>query len=230
MGGLSGIAGGLGSLFGGSGGTASLISDASLATTSWAATPSSGPSPMSEWETTPAPNYPKPNYEAFGNALSNLFTNYQQSQENQQQIDINKLRQQRERQLLDQSKVFAGGVPMNKDGTPDYSQIMQSLARAGDVNAIGELAPAIQTQQCQADTYKATYVPAWGRRVIRSFVFGLARRRRVYGLLQSPLLESGNQNVLSLVPTRTRQGLTPAQGYDQIDVPTWRQFAPTGRG
>ena len=49
--------------------------------------------------------------------------------------------------LLDQSKAFAGGVPMNPDGTPNYSAIMKTLAEKGDINAVGSLAPIIQQQQ-----------------------------------------------------------------------------------
>ena len=49
--------------------------------------------------------------------------------------------------LLDQSKAFAGGLPMNPDGTPNYSAIMKTLAEKGDINAVGSLAPILQQQQ-----------------------------------------------------------------------------------
>jgi type II secretory pathway pseudopilin PulG len=102
------------------------------------------------WETIPAPgspSYPSPNPYVLGNALSNLVGNYQQAQQGQQQIQLNNLRQQQDQQLLDQSKAFAGGVPMNPNGTPNYSAIMKTLAEKGDINAISTLSPLIQQQQ-----------------------------------------------------------------------------------
>jgi hypothetical protein len=99
------------------------------------------------WESAPPPSYPTPNPYYLGNALSNLVGNYQQAQQGQQQAKLNDLRQQQDQQLLDQSKAFAGGVPMNPNGTPNYSAIMKTLAEKGDIGAISALSPLIQQQQ-----------------------------------------------------------------------------------
>lgn len=99
------------------------------------------------WESAPAPNYPTFNPYYFGNALSNLVNNYQQAQQGQQRTQANSLRNQQDQLLLNQEKAFAGGVPMNPDGTPNYSAIMKTLAEKGDINAVSSLAPIIQQQQ-----------------------------------------------------------------------------------
>ena len=100
------------------------------------------------WETVPAPNYAAfDNSALVGNALGNLVSNYQQAQQGQQRTQANDLRNQQDKMLLDQSKAFAGGLPMNPDGTPNYSAIMKTLAEKGDINAVGSLAPIIQQQQ-----------------------------------------------------------------------------------
>jgi hypothetical protein len=100
------------------------------------------------WDTVPAPNYAAfDNSPIVGNALSNLVGNYQQAQQGQQRTQANDLRNQQDQMTLNQSKAFAGGVPMNPDGTPDWSKIAEIRAEKGDINALGELAPLIQGQQ-----------------------------------------------------------------------------------
>lgn len=100
------------------------------------------------WETVPAPNYAAfDNSNVVGNALGNLVSNYQQAQQGQQRTQANDLRNQQDKMLLDQSKAFAGGLPMNPDGTPNYSAIMKTLAEKGDINAVSSLAPILQQQQ-----------------------------------------------------------------------------------
>jgi hypothetical protein len=98
------------------------------------------------WDSAPAPNYAAfPN--DVGNALGNLVSSYQQAQQGQQRTKANDLRNQEDQMLLTQQKAFAGGVPMNPDGTPNYSAIMKTLAEKGDINSISALAPIIQQQQ-----------------------------------------------------------------------------------
>ena len=75
------------------------------------------------WETVPPPNYAAfDNSPIVGNALGNLVNNYQQAQQGQQRTQANDLRNQQDKMLLDQSKAFAGGVPM-KNGMPDWPKI-----------------------------------------------------------------------------------------------------------
>jgi Lysozyme like domain len=98
------------------------------------------------WDTVPAPNYAAfPN--DVGNALGGLVSNYQQAQQGQQRTQANDLRNQQDKMLLDQSKAFAGGVPMTPGGTPDWSRIAEIQAEKGNINALGQLAPLIQGQQ-----------------------------------------------------------------------------------
>jgi soluble lytic murein transglycosylase-like protein len=111
------------------------------------------------WDTVPAPSYPTSNPYYLGNALGNLVGNYQQAQQGQQRTQANDLRNQQDQMLLNQQKAFAGGVPMNPDGTPNYSAIMKTLAEKGNINALGELAPLIQQQQWMQSTTPSS---AWG--------------------------------------------------------------------
>ena len=100
------------------------------------------------WDTVPAPNYAAfDNSGMLGNALGSLVSNFQQAQQGQQRTQANDLRNQSDQMLLQQQKAFAGGVPMNPDGTPNYSAIMKTLAEKGDINSISALAPIIQQQQ-----------------------------------------------------------------------------------
>ena len=99
------------------------------------------------WETVPPPNYAAfDNSAIVGNALGNLVSNYQQAQQGQQRTQANDLRNQQDKMLLDQSKAFAGGVPM-KNGMPDWPKIAAVQAEKGNVNALAALAPYIQHQQ-----------------------------------------------------------------------------------
>ena len=99
------------------------------------------------WETVPPPNYAAfDNSSIVGNALGNLVNNYQQAQQGQQRTQANDLRNQQDKMLLDQSKAFAGGVPM-KNGMPDWPKIAAVQAEKGNVNALAALAPYIQHQQ-----------------------------------------------------------------------------------
>jgi hypothetical protein len=104
------------------------------------------------WGTEPSPSpsaYPSPNPFYVGNALANLVSNYQQAQQGQQATQQNALRLQQDQMLLDQSKAFAGGVPMTPGGTPDWSKIATTEAEKGNTNALSALAPLIQDQQWQ---------------------------------------------------------------------------------
>jgi hypothetical protein len=110
------------------------------------------------WDTVPAPNYAAfPN--DVGNALGNLVSSYQAAQQGQQQTRQNDYRLKQDQMLLDQSKAFAGGVPMNPDGTPNYSAILKTLAEKGDINSIGALAPLIQQEQWGQNRAPSS---AWG--------------------------------------------------------------------
>src|ERR1700734_3831122 len=111
------------------------------------------------WDSVPAPNYAAFDSGAIGNALSNLVGNYQAAQQGQQQTRQNDFRLKQDQMLLDQSKAFAGGVPMNPDGTPNYSAIMKTLAEKGDINSIGALAPLIQQEQWGQNRAPSS---AWG--------------------------------------------------------------------
>jgi hypothetical protein len=79
-----------------------------------------------------------------GDERSSLGAVYRRPEQATQQ---NNLRLKQDQQLLDQSKAFAGGLPTNPDGTPNYSAIMNTLAEKGDVNAISQFAPILQQQQ-----------------------------------------------------------------------------------
>jgi type II secretory pathway pseudopilin PulG len=171
------------------------------------------------WESAPPPNYPTPNPYYLGNALSNLVGNYQQAQQGQQQLQLNNLRQQQDQQLLDQSKAFAGGVPMNPNGTPNYSAILKTLAEKGDINAIGSLGPLLQQQQQMESS--STPSPLWGGSGLPG---GGGSAGGFMGSLHQA--ESGDQNIYSKVDPDPDGPGTRSQGYDQINVPTWREFAP----
>ena len=169
------------------------------------------------WDTVPAPAYPTPNPYYVGNALGNLVSNYQQAQQGQQRTQANDLRNQQDQQILNQSKAFAGGLPTNPDGTPNYSAIMKTLAEKGDINAIGSLAPILQQQQ----NLQGANAP--------DPIFGVGGGSSgasggFIGALHSA--ESGDQNVYSKVDPDPAGPGTRSQGYDQINVPTWQQFAP----
>ena len=169
------------------------------------------------WETVPAPNYAAFRSDALGNALGNLVSNYQQAQQGQQRTQANDLRNQQDKMLLDQSKAFAGGLPMNPDGTPNYSAIMKTLAEKGDINAVSSLAPILQQQQnLQGANAPDQFFPGGGGSSGASGGF--------MGTLHSA--ESGDQNVYSKVDPDPAGPGTRSQGYDQINVPTWQQFAP----
>ncbi|MBV8474513.1 MAG: hypothetical protein JO107_10240 [Hyphomicrobiales bacterium] len=87
---------------------------------------------MADYLVVPSPNYPAPNYAAFGQTLGNLANVYREGQAQQQQ--------------LDQSKAFQNGLPTDANGNPDYAAIMRVLAQKGDINAIPALAGPAQTQ------------------------------------------------------------------------------------
>ena len=113
------------------------------------------------WETVPAPNYAAfDNSALVGNALSNLVGNYQQAQQGQQRTQANDLRNQQDQMLLDQSRAFAGGVPMKPDGTPDWPKIAEIQAEKGNINALSALAPLIQDQQWKQQSGSAP--SPWG--------------------------------------------------------------------
>jgi hypothetical protein len=92
----------------------------------------------------PAPNYGTLDNTQLGRTLGELPTDYARAQ-------LLQLAQQQEQMQLDQQKklqgAFAGGLPMDPNGQPNYSQIMQTLARAGDTGSIAKLAPAALEQQ-----------------------------------------------------------------------------------
>ena len=111
------------------------------------------------WDTVPPPNYAAFDSGAVGNALSNLVGNYQAAQQGQQQTRQNDFRLKQDQMRLDQSKAFAGGVPMTPAGTPDWSKIAAIQAETGNVNALGELAPLIQQEQWEQGRTPSS---AWG--------------------------------------------------------------------
>jgi Lysozyme like domain len=111
------------------------------------------------WDTVPAPNYAAFESNAIGNALSNLVGNYQAAQQGQQRTRANDLRNQQDQLILDQSKAFAGGVPMTPAGTPDWSKIGTMEAERGNVNALSALAPLIQQEQWEQNRAPSS---AWG--------------------------------------------------------------------
>jgi hypothetical protein len=86
-----------------------------------------------------APSYPTPNYDAFGQTIGNLPNAWRQGQQDQMQLDRN-------RAVTDVAK---GGVPMNPDGTVNWSAWLQSMARAGDPGAAAQYGPLVQDQAWQ---------------------------------------------------------------------------------
>jgi len=83
--------------------------------------------------------------------LGNLFSTYQQSQANDQLKQLRELELKKERDALAAQQqlrtVFAGGVPRDSSGNIDFNKAVDALARAGDINALSQLYPAIQGQQ-----------------------------------------------------------------------------------
>jgi Lysozyme like domain len=59
----------------------------------------------------------------------------------------------------DQSRAFAGGVPLLPNGMPDWSKIGTVEAEKGNINALSALAPLIQDQQWRRQSAPST---AWG--------------------------------------------------------------------
>jgi hypothetical protein len=178
------------------------------------------------WATEPSPNpasYPSPNPAALGNALSNLVSNYQQAQQGQQATQQNNLRLQQDQQLLDQSKAFAGGVPMNPDGTINWQSVATTRAEKGDVNALSSLAPIIQQQQnLQGANAPDPIIGGGGSPApTGSDPLGVVVGAETGGKneQQSPSTKDVNNNYGA-------GGGTPAEGYFQIIDPTWREYAP----
>jgi hypothetical protein len=169
-----------------------------------------------------APRYPSPDYTAFGNALGNLVNDYQSAQDNAQRVEQSKLRTQQDQLLLDQQRAFVGGVPLGPDGRPDINKIMSVLAQKGNPNAISSLYPLVQRDQelqptpLSPDAQRflggggAPAAPAGGG----TFTDSLRQT------------ESGNRNVYSTVDPDVSGPNTRSQGFYQINVPTWRDFAP----
>ena len=121
------------------------------------------------WETVPPPNYAAfDNSAIVGNALGNLVSNYQQAQQGQQRTQANDLRNQQDKMLLDQSKAFAGGVPMNPDGTPNYSAVMKMRKRE-TLTRSARWRRFIQHQQnIKGRTRRTSSLPAAGERAGRT--------------------------------------------------------------
>ena len=169
------------------------------------------------WETVPPPNYAAfDNSALVGNALGNLVSNYQQAQQGQQRTQANDLRNQQDKMLLDQSKAFAGGVPM-KNGMPDWPKIAAVQAEKGNVNALAALAPYIQHQQdIEGANAPDQFFPGGGG----AATGGVDPVSTVVGA------ESSGQNIPQQIHDANTDKGTPAQGFFQIIDPTWREYAP----
>ena len=164
----------------------------------------------------PAPAYPTPNWDNFGNQIGNLVNDYQFAEQNQQKTEQNKLKLKQEQMQIDQSQAFANGVPTDANGQPDYAKILQTLAQKGDIGSIAALGPLAQNAQ-------QMNVP-----VSPLFSGASAPQASGGGRFQDALaqIESGNRNIPSTVDPDVAGPGTRSQGYDQINVPTWRDFAP----
>lgn len=169
-------------------------------------------------ESVPPPQYPTLNPNVLGNALANLVGNFQQAQQGQQRTQANDLGLQQERMRLDQAKAFAGGLPMNPDGTPNYSAITKTLAEKGDIGAIGGLGQLLMQER----NFEGANAPD---PLLGGGVSGIGTPSGGFmGALHEA--ESGNRNILSAVDPDPSGPGTRSQGYDQINVPTWLEFAP----
>ena len=101
----------------------------------------------------PSPaSYAPPNMASWlssflSDSIGNLPNDYYQGKFNNQQGQINQQRIQQQQQQLDLAKTFAGGIPTDAQGNPDYRAITAMLAQKGDINAIEQLAPYALAQQ-----------------------------------------------------------------------------------
>jgi hypothetical protein len=90
-----------------------------------------------------APSYPTPDFGALGQAIGNIPANMRRAQADELALQEAQMQLQQQQAL---QGAFAGGLPM-ANGQPDYAQIMQKLAQAGDTASIARLAPALLEQQ-----------------------------------------------------------------------------------
>jgi hypothetical protein len=75
----------------------------------------------------------------LSNSIGDLPQDYYQGKFNAQKGQENDL-------ALQQQRAFAGGLPTDAQGNPDYRKIVQMLAQKGDINAITQLAPDVKDQ------------------------------------------------------------------------------------
>ncbi len=176
----------------------------------------------------PAPRYPTPNWDNFGNTIGNLFNTYQGAQQQEQTIEQNKMKLQQQKLQADLAQTFANGVPTDANGNPDYAKAMQMLAAKGDPNAVAQFGPLIQNQQQinapVSPLFGGAQVPASG-----AGANGGAAGAGGGGRFQDALanVESNNRNIPSTVDPDVAGPGTKSQGFFQINVPTWRDFAPS---
>ena len=106
------------------------------------------------FEVVPSPNYPTPDYAAWGKTLGNLGNTYRegQSQRNalaNQQMD------------LDTRRAFQGGVPTLPDGSPNIPEMVKMLAQRGGVTDVMSLMP-MWNQQGQTGQVKDVMASLYG--------------------------------------------------------------------
>lgn len=164
------------------------------------------------WGTAPPPSYPTLNPYYMGNVLGNLVQDYQNGQQGA-------FRAKQDQMVLNQETAFARGVPKMADGSPDWSKIGETLAERGNPNALMNLAPTIlQAQNIAGANTADPLLEGYG---------GTNGPPGSAGGFMGALheAESGNRNIFSRVDPDPSGPGTRSQGYDQINVPTWLEFA-----
>jgi len=94
-----------------------------------------------------APSYPTPNWDNFGQQVGDLGSLPEQNrlaQLREAQLQAAQLQLQQQQK---QQAAFAGGLPMDASGQPDYAKIMQTLAQTGDTSSIPALGRLSLEQQ-----------------------------------------------------------------------------------
>jgi hypothetical protein len=106
---------------------------------------------MAGYDVVPSPSYPTPNYQALGSTLANLFTTNQNSQQN-----ANALQQQKMK--LQQQQAAEAVPPLLPNGQPNYAGVMGALLKAGDAGALERLGPL--ATEAQGGTPSALFTGA----------------------------------------------------------------------
>ena len=164
----------------------------------------------------PSPRYPTPNYDLFASILGNLPNVARQAQSADMTLD-------QQRMKLGQEKAFQDGLPMGPDGMPDVAAIMSTLAKTGDINAIGTLMPTLLQQRELKDAGTVSPLLGGGGGAAP----GPGASNGGGGRLEDTLaqVESGGRNIPSTVDPDVSGPGTRSQGFYQINVPTWKDFA-----